>query len=413
MSPSSSHPQRVLFVDDEQGILDGLARMLRPLRHDLETEFVTSGKGALELLAQRPFDVVCSDLRMPGMDGAALLCEVQKRYPHVIRIMFSGQSEMEASLRAVAVAHQFVAKPCDADQLRDVITRAVGLRKLLADRSLQALVAGLKELPARPQVFLSLTALLSDSSSGAPEIAKLVKTDAALSAKVLHIVNSAFFGLPRKTTSIDTALTYLGTSMLRAISLATSINVALAPRARAAGYDLDASQAESMFAAHIASTFFEKPNIAQDAFAAALLQNIGEVLLLVEGSEDFSLALDYARENEISLSAAESELGVVPHGHVGAYLLGSWGLPYSIVESVAHHHDPQHVPHKSFEIVDAVYAATSIARHYIHGDAGALVEASDYVQRYAHIDLFTKACAEAERWLEGDAAGSWARPKSS
>ena len=66
MPLDASQPRRVLFVDDDQGTLHGLARMLRPLRHDLETEFADSSKRALELLEERPFDVVFSDLRMPG-----------------------------------------------------------------------------------------------------------------------------------------------------------------------------------------------------------------------------------------------------------------------------------------------------------------------------------------------------------
>jgi HD-like signal output (HDOD) protein/CheY-like chemotaxis protein len=393
-------PQRVLFVDDEPGILHGLARMLRPLRHDLTTEFVGTSKDALQLLEERPFDVVVSDLRMPGMDGVALLREVQQRHPHLIRIMFSGHSELEAALRAATVAHQFIAKPCNAEDLRAIIGRAVGLRELLADQGLQSLLSGLKELPALPQVFIDLTALLGDPRSGTPEIAKLVKTDAALCAKVLNLVNSAFFGLARKTTSIDLALGYLGTATLRAITLATCVSSALAPRARAVGYDLESFQAKSMFAAHIASALFENASVVQDAFAAALLQDIGEILLLLEPSEDFVLAMDYARENEITINAAERELEIVQHAHVGAYLLGTWGLPYTIVEAVAHHHEPQRVPHAAFEIVDAVYAATCIAEHYTTGAAPPLVEASEYLERYAGADLCAKACAAAQRWLK-------------
>lgn len=403
MTPEgTSQPQRVLFVDDEQSILHGLARMLHPLRNELQAEFVQTGKGALELLAKQSFDVVVADLRMPGMDGAALLGEVQKRHPHLLRIVFSGQSEIEAALRAVPVAHQFIAKPCEAETLRGVIARAVSLRELLADSTLRSIVAGIKELPARPKIFKELTALLSDPNSGAQEIARVVKRDSALCAKILHIVNSAFFGLPRKTTSVDIAINYLGTSMLRAVTLATTINTALAARARAAGYDLEAAQNDVLLSAHVAAQMFEKRNMSQDAFSAALLQNVGEVLLLVERPEAFAKVTAYARENGMSLDAAERELGVVSHAHVGAYLLGTWGVPYSITEAVAHHHDPQHVPHESFEIVDAVYAAALITRHVLTGEEAPLAEATAYLERHSHSHRLAVAMSAAERWLKGE-----------
>lgn len=398
-SPVSNSPRRVLFVDDEQSILQALARMLRPLRHDLHPEFAQSGKDALALLATQQFDVVVADMRMPGMDGAQLLAEVQKRHPHLIRIMFSGHSETEAALRAVPVAHQFLAKPCEAEQVRSVIARAAGLHDLLSDRQLRALIAGIKQLPARPKVFSELTAMLADPASGAIEIAKLVKRDPVLCAKILNVVNSAFFGLPRRTTSIEIAINYLGTSMLRAITLATAIDGTLGPRARAVGYDFDASQLEAMLAAHLAGQAFDKRPVAQDAYAAALLQHVGEVLILIERPDDLKRALAHARDLGVELHEAEKALGIVSHAHVGAYLLGTWGLPYTIVEAVAHSSDPGSLPHEGFDIVDAVYACTQLARHYLTADLLALERATTHFDRCGVPQLTAKLCPAAERWL--------------
>lgn len=405
-TPVSTGPRRVLFVDDEQSILQALARMLRPLRHDLQPEFVESGKEALALLAERPFDVVVADMRMPGMDGATFLAEVQKRHPHLIRIIFSGNSETEAAMRALPVAHQFLAKPCEAEQVRSVIARAVGLQELLSDRELRSLISGIKKLPAQPKIFMELTALLADPGSGALEIAKLVKRDPMLCAKLLHVVNSAFFGVPRRTASIEMAINYLGTTMLRAITLATAVNTTLGPRARKIGYDFDAAQAEAILAAHLAGQMFDNRALAQDAYAAALLQNLGEVLLLIERTDDFGRVTVHAREHGIQLYEAEKQLGVVSHAHVGAYLLGAWGLPGNIVEAVAHHHDPLAMPHDTFDLVDAVFAATLLARHYLASDPDALERASQHLLRYAVEELLVKLGPIAERWLSSEAAGS-------
>jgi HD-like signal output (HDOD) protein len=390
----------VLFVDDEQSILQGLERTLRPLRFEMQCEFVASGKDALEMLAKFPFDVVVADMRMPGMDGAQLLAEVQKRYPHLIRIIFSGHPEIESALRALAVAHQFIAKPCDANTLRTMISRAIGLRNLLSDRALRALVAGIKELPARPVVYQKLSALLADPNTSSAEIAKLIEHDAALSAKILKIVNSAFFGMPRRISSIETATKYLGTSMLRAVTLATGTDNALGPRARKLGYDIDAAQKQALLSAHIAALFFSDRASKEDAFAAALLQNVGEILLIAEASEDLAIVIAHARDRAINLYQAECELGVVSHAHVGAYLLGAWGLPYNIVEAVAHHHDPEQVPHDKLELVDAVYAGTLLAQHFLAEHPDALDRATHYLERFGATGVIPKASEAADRFVE-------------
>jgi DNA-binding NtrC family response regulator len=107
--------KRVIFVDDEARILEGLRRMLRPMRNQWEMAFAPGGQAALDVMATTPFDVIVSDMRMPGMDGAALLEQVREHYPEVIRIVLSGHTEMATALRVVPIAHQFLAKPCDAE----------------------------------------------------------------------------------------------------------------------------------------------------------------------------------------------------------------------------------------------------------------------------------------------------------
>ena len=97
--------RRILFVDDEALILGGLQRMLRGMRAEWEMVFAESGAKALELMEQSPFDVVVSDMRMPGMNGAALLAEVMKRFPKTIRLILSGHADQELILKCVGSTH--------------------------------------------------------------------------------------------------------------------------------------------------------------------------------------------------------------------------------------------------------------------------------------------------------------------
>ena len=129
----------LLFVDDEPRVLQGLQRQLRPMRHEWDMNFVESGRQALEFMAAQPVDIIISDMMMPGMDGSQLLSEVLKRHPQTVRIVLSGHAEREAVLRLVGPAHQYLSKPCDADELRKAIVRAFSLRDLLGNEQLKRL----------------------------------------------------------------------------------------------------------------------------------------------------------------------------------------------------------------------------------------------------------------------------------
>ena len=115
---------RILFVDDEPRILDGIRRMLHSRRREWSLHFAVSGHEALEQLAALPFDVIVSDMRMPGMDGATLLGIVQQRLPNVFRIVLSGYAEPDDWALALPVAHQLLTKPCDLHTLQAAIDRA-------------------------------------------------------------------------------------------------------------------------------------------------------------------------------------------------------------------------------------------------------------------------------------------------
>ena len=153
--------RRVLFVDDERSVLDGLSRMLRSARHEWTMAFADSGLEALVLLAKTPFDVVVTDMRMPGMDGAELLEHVRDRHPHSVRIVLSGQADRDALRRAVGVTHRYLSKPCDPEQLKAAVTRACALKYLLTNQALQHVVPSLTVIPSLPSSITTSGAIRS------------------------------------------------------------------------------------------------------------------------------------------------------------------------------------------------------------------------------------------------------------
>ena len=186
---------KILFVDDEPNILAGLKRMLRSMRTDFDLHFAENGKDALELMQDTEFDVVVSDMRMPGMDGAQLLKEIQDLHPYAIRIMLTGQANEDSILRTVGVVHQFLAKPCDPEHLKGVLLRASSLHKLISQPAVKKIISGIDTLPSLPDVYEKLRKATVDPEVSVMDVAKIIEEDMAMSAKVLQLVNSAFFGL--------------------------------------------------------------------------------------------------------------------------------------------------------------------------------------------------------------------------
>src|SRR5208337_2001432 len=231
--------RRVLFVDDEPRILEGLRRMLRPQRHEWEMAFAPGGEAALALMEASPFDVIVSDMRMAGMDGATLLCRVRELYPQMVRIVLSGHTELSTALRVVPVAHQFLAKPCDAEMLRVAIERACHLKALLHDDSIRRTVGALCELPSLPRTYHALTLALADPDTSIQRIAGIVELDVGISTKVLQLVNSAFFGIARSITNIQNAVSYLGISTLKSLVLSVEVFRVFTPKRHLEGFSLE------------------------------------------------------------------------------------------------------------------------------------------------------------------------------
>ena len=214
---------RVLFVDDEQHMLAGLRRMLHTSRARLDLQFACSGPDALDLMARDPVDVIVSDMRMPGMDGARLLAEVQRRYPGCVRIVLSGEADRSSVLSAIGSAQQFLAKPCDADTLLGVLERALEVRRSLDDPTVRELIGGVVSLPTLPEVYDQLVTAIHAPDVQLQDVAAILAGDVATSADVLRLVNSAFFGLPQDVTSVQLAVALLGAENIRALVLTGAV----------------------------------------------------------------------------------------------------------------------------------------------------------------------------------------------
>jgi HD-like signal output (HDOD) protein len=349
--------KRILFVDDEAHVLESLRDVLRPFRHEWEMQFAGDGAAALEHLGATEYDVVVSDMIMPGMDGAELLGHVRRLHPSTVRIVLSGYAEVHIVARAASVAHRFLAKPCDAADLKRVIERSCSLRTLTGDESLRSIATAATRLPCVPQLYGQILTLLGDPDASLRDIGAIVEQDLAMAAKVLQLANSAFFGRARRVSRVDEAVNFLGVNPLKALILSAGALESFQPSRQVEGFSIVELQRQGARTAQLARKLVADPAQRDDAFAAALLHDLGLLVLLTEQPDYLADCLATATREQRPLVDVERELRGITHAEIGAHLLELWGLPDGIVEAVAFHHRPADVHDP---ILDAT-AAVSIA----------------------------------------------------
>jgi HD-like signal output (HDOD) protein/ActR/RegA family two-component response regulator len=350
--------KRILFIDDEPRVLQGIQRGLRGMRAEWETEFANSGAEALETMAQAPFDVVITDMRMPGMDGAQLLELVKVRYPRMVRIILSGQSDRETILRSVGPSHQYLSKPCDLDELKQRLMSAFALRDMLDDPRLKEVIGQLKTVPSLPALYIAVTEALRSPETPISKIGDLIAQDMGMCAKVLQLANSAFFGLSCHISSPQRAVSLIGIENLKALVLSVQVFSDLGSNfAQDLGFLWDHSMNTANFAKAIAGVEQASRGVMEDAFTAGLLHDVGRLVLASAFGSEYQQVLKRAAEPGTLLARCEADAFGCTHNGVGAYLLGLWGLGDSIVEAVAWHHDPAHAKPASFSALIAVHAA--------------------------------------------------------
>lgn len=331
---------RILFVDDEAPVLDGLRTRLYRQSSRWQMVFVENAARAIAELERAPIDVIVTDMRMPGTDGAELLRIVSERWPDVVRIVLSGYAERDQTLRLVPVAHQYLSKPCDAQRLVAVVERCVALRTLLPSAELRARVGRIRALPMMASVHSKLQASMAGGNLDVQATAEIVASDPVTAAKVLQLANSAFFRLAKPLSNIDQAVTYIGVAALRSVLPSPAVFVPWPAEGPMREIDFGRLQAHSHAMAAGAQALADEAPWADEALLAGLLHNIGYWVLAQECPGELAAAIVAAAAEGIALHVAEARIIGASHAQVGAYLLGIWGLPPPVVEAVAHHHDP-------------------------------------------------------------------------
>lgn len=356
---------RILFVDDEPKVLDGLRRMLYGFRNDWEMDFVSSSVDALRRLNEDHFDVVVTDIRMPGMNGIQLLDEVVKQHPEVIRIVLSGVADVEMALQSVSLSHQYLTKPCDARLLRGTVQRALGLRAILHNPNLRNLINRIQTLPSIPVVYRELVEALQSNNTSPTTVGAIVTRDMAMTAKMLQLVNSAYFGLSREISNPVDAVIYLGMDTVRSLVFTASAFSQFHLHKRS-GFSIDELQLHSLAVGTLARSISRSMGLSrtevEHTFAGGLLHDLGKLVLVSSYPDRYQDVIRGAARDHVPIYVREEEAFGTTHAEIGAYILWLWGLPEPVTEILALHHKLPHDLDSSRPAI-AVHVADALVRN--------------------------------------------------
>lgn len=252
--------------------------------------------------------------------------------------------------------------------------RAFSLRDAVKQARVQSLVGRVDSLPSVPIIYLELLEELKNPQTSFKTIGAIISKDVAMTAKILQLVNSAFFGFYRNITSVDHAVGILGMRMIRSLVLSVKVFSEFSS-AKMAAFPIEALMNHSVstgaLARIIAKAQTKDAALVDDAFMSGMLHDVGKLILADKATEEYAKIEPYAREKGLAFHAAEQELLGVTHADVGAHLMGLWGLPEVILETIAYHHQPSQSAAKTFGALTVVHVA-NVLEHREHATEGGL-----------------------------------------
>lgn len=335
--------KKILFVDDDTNVIEGLKRMLRPLRQEWTMQFAISGPQALQMMEQEPVDVLVTDMRMPQMDGAELLTIVMSKFPKTIRIILSGYSEQELILKSVRPAHQFLSKPCSAEKLLRAIERASKLQSMLESEEIKKIISRMDSLPSQPALYTKIIEKLNDPNASIRDIGLIIEQDVGMSVQILKLINSSFFGFYKEITSPVQAANLLGINTIKTLVLSIEIFSLFKVNAELStviNRVWKMSTITGHFCRLIARELSDSRINTDDAFMVGFIHDIGFLVLAAQIPELTVKIIKQAIEQKTPIFDMEKKYIGTTHAQIGAYLLGLWGFPDKIIESLLFYRDP-------------------------------------------------------------------------
>ncbi len=403
--------KRILFVEGEPGLGAALVRVLQSSRLEWEVDLVNSGSQAIDAIEFKPYEALICAINLADIPGLQVLKAARDISPQTLRIALASTVYREMGIEAAKYAHQIIIVPTEAEEVVSILQRAFILEAPFVQDDLKKIIARLNKLPSLPALYVAIMEEVQSQHTSVERIGAIIERDPGMSAKILQIVNSAFFGLKQTISNPVQATSFLGVETIRDLALSMSIfaqfNSQLI-KELGLGMLWDHSTTTGFFARTIAHIENQSKNITGDAFTAGILHDVGKLILAENLPRQYYTALRLASSKNKPQFEAEREVFGVSHAEVGAYLLGIWGLPDGVVDTVAYHHTPAKYDSHIYLPLIAVHVANTLDHHLHPRNAQSRVRGfdMDYLTRLglsSHLPVWEEECA---RYVEGQGKSS-------
>lgn len=234
----------------------------------------------------------------------------------------------------------------------------------------QKLAAAVESMPAFPKSVQKILELTRDVNCTPKDLVQVIEKDPVITVKILKVVNSAYYSLPKQITSINHAVVYLGFNTIKNLALSIA-SIGMLPKSNAAGFDVQQYLLHSLATAGIAKLLAGKLGGADpmDCYIAGLLHDFGKVVFAQFMPEDFKAGLALSANDGVSLHLALRQTIGVDHAVVGAMLVEKWRFQANLIETIRHQSGEGAGPHDS-PMFACVFAANQISKKLAFGFAG-------------------------------------------
>jgi putative nucleotidyltransferase with HDIG domain len=369
--------------------------------------FAINTEHAYQALNNETFEAVAAASRPIGKTGSEheFLSRVMMRFPNPARILLYNPAEKGAITTGNGLIHQCVTVPTSAAQLVSAAQRARFVSRLLEQPAIKEFLPRLRKLPSVPAVYFRLLEALRVPDVNLEEIGRIMAEDFIMTAKLLQVANSAYFGLQNSVTSSTEAIKYLGLARTKALVLVAHIFSAFDSQ-KTPGFSVEKLWQHSLtvaqFARRVAKYESGNEDLAEAAYTAGLLHDVGKFMIAANCPEKYKEIVTLASANRIPFADAEKQVYGTTHAEIAASILGTWGLPADILEGIAFHSDPLKSSSKTFSVTTAVHVANVLehAQQGLKKPLSVLAWDMEYLENLglAHrLQTWKETCAEVDR----------------
>ena len=369
MNPNSSENHTVLIVDEDPALTRSFQRALREEPYTLL--LASDGNEALSYVDSVPLDLVITDIRMTGVNGYEFLSEVKRRQPGIVRVVFSGYADRQSMVKVVAegIAGAYLIKPCPMQVLKTHIRRFLDLgdrlktyRKKWGDRNPE-----IRDIPLQAGTYNRLMTMIRKNSS-MDELARFLGRDPALAGGILATANSAFYG--SGIGSIKEALLIMGLNTVRNIVITVELfhlfSGTKKEKEELALLKRHAELSGALFNGLYAELAGKK--VPDEISCCGLLHDIGTIVMLVKMPDQYHAARKRMESGGLrDTCRQEKEECGLDHQELGALVLELFNMPYPVIESAMHHHDPISAPESEQFVCGLVHVSAASAWERIFG----------------------------------------------